>query len=562
LAISAGVVILLLGAVYAAAYVMAGDTLARDARVAGIELGGMTKDEARATLEQELPPLTDAPVTVDTGAGDPHTLEPGEAGLRVDIDKTLQRVSGGSANPVDLARALFGGADVAPVVDIDRDQLESALGTIAEESDVQRADGTVGFSEGEVVVEDPVIGRTLQVGEAADLVEDRYTTTVETATPDESAVEVPVEETPPEIDQAEIDRAVSEVAEPAMSGSITVTAGDSTTEVTPEILSQALSMSANEGTLELAMDSEALIEASSTQLDELGEPPEDAPITISGGEPTVGSGSTGLAVQPEAYATEVQQVLTATGDARAVTLEQQEVQPDLTKAEAQDLGVTEVVSEYTTEFPHAEYRNVNIGRAAELMQNTLVQPGETFSLNDTVGERTEANGFTSGTIISEGQFTEALGGGVSQVATTAYNAGFFAGLKDVEHQPHSFYIDRYPEGREATVAWPYLDMAFQNDTDYGVLVDTSFSESSPGSSGSITVRLWSTKHRDVETSTSDRSAITDYEQVTESGEDCVPQQGTNGFDVTVNRVIRENGSVIADEDIHTTYNPAAAITCQ
>ncbi|HLR97780.1 MAG TPA: VanW family protein, partial [Jiangellaceae bacterium] len=239
-----------------------------------------------------------------------------------------------------------------------------------------------------------------------------------------------------------------------------------------------------------------------------------------------------------------------------------EVQPDLTKAEAQDLGVTEVVSEYTTEFPHAEYRNVNIGRAAELMQNTLVQPGETFSLNDTVGERTEANGFTSGTIISEGQFTEALGGGVSQVATTAYNAGFFAGLKDVEHQPHSFYIDRYPEGREATVAWPYLDMAFQNDTDYGVLVDTSFSESSPGSSGSITVRLWSTKHRDVETSTSDRSAITDYEQVTESGEDCVPQQGTNGFDVTVNRVIRENGSVIADEDIHTTYNPAAAITCQ
>ena len=83
----------------------------------------------------------------------------------------------------------------------------------------------------------------------------------------------------------------------------------------------------------------------------------------------------------------------------------------------------------------------------------MLKPGDTFSLNDIVGERTAANGFTKGFIISDGVFTEDFGGGVSQVATTTFNAAFFAGLEDVEHKPHSFYIDRYPVGREATVAW-------------------------------------------------------------------------------------------------------------
>ena len=90
----------------------------------------------------------------------------------------------------------------------------------------------------------------------------------------------------------------------------------------------------------------------------------------------------------------------------------------------------------------------------------MLKPGETFSLNDTVGERTEANGFTKGFIISDGIFKEDLGGGVSQMATTTFNAMFFAGLEDVEHKPHSFYIDRYPVGREATVAWGAVDLRF------------------------------------------------------------------------------------------------------
>ena len=93
------------------------------------------------------------------------------------------------------------------------------------------------------------------------------------------------------------------------------------------------------------------------------------------------------------------------------------------------LGIPEEVSEFTTYYPHADYRNVNIGRAAELIDGTVLEPGETFSLNDTVGERTRANGFTEGFVISDGVFAEELGGGVCQVATTTFNAAFFAGLR-------------------------------------------------------------------------------------------------------------------------------------
>ena len=86
------------------------------------------------------------------------------------------------------------------------------------------------------------------------------------------------------------------------------------------------------------------------------------------------------------------------------------------------------------------------------IRDVMTPNPRTVSLNDTVGKRTRANGFTKGFIIEDGVYQEDLGGGVSQMATTVFNAMFFAGLKDIEHKTHSFYIDRYPVGREATVA--------------------------------------------------------------------------------------------------------------
>jgi vancomycin resistance protein YoaR len=221
------------------------------------------------------------------------------------------------------------------------------------------------------------------------------------------------------------------------------------------------------------------------------------------------------------------------------------------------------VSEFTTTFPYAEYRNVNIGLAAQKIDDTLLMPGDTFSLNGLVGERTQANGFAIGGIISGGQVVEDYGGGVSQVATTTYHAAFKAGLEDVHHQPHSIYFSRYPIAQEATVSWGNFDMAFKNDTPYGIVVDTEFQASSPGSQGVLTVKLWSTPYFDVETSVSGKSNFTSPSTVYNSASNCISNgSGSQGFNITSFRKVWDpDGKLVKDESNPWTYRPNPKVIC-
>ena len=131
-------------------------------------------------------------------------------------------------------------------------------------------------------------------------------------------------------------------------------------------------------------------------------------------------------------------------------------------------------------------RVTNIHVAADLLNNTIVEPGATFSLNDTIGPRTVDRGFVLAPVFY-GEFTEDIGGGVSQLATTTFNAVFWGGYEDVFHKPHTIYITRYPMGREATVNYGTVDLQFRNDSNAGVLIRTSYS------SNSITVTFYGDK---------------------------------------------------------------------
>ena len=194
----------------------------------------------------------------------------------------------------------------------------------------------------------------------------------------------------------------------------------------------------------------------------------------------------------------------------------------------------------------------------------MLEPGDVFSLNETVGERTADNGFVPGFIISNGIFKQDYGGGVSQMATTTFNAMFFAGLKDIEHKPHSFYIDRYPVGREATVAWPSVDLRFENDTPYGVLIDAKVTPGSPSSQGVVTVRMFSTKHWDITTEASDRYAYAPPATRTLNTPDCYPNTGYSGFQIDVWRYFRKPGESELDheEKFHTSYTPSDTVICK
>lgn len=154
------------------------------------------------------------------------------------------------------------------------------------------------------------------------------------------------------------------------------------------------------------------------------------------------------------------------------------------------LGIVERVATYTTPHnpaPHPS-RVTNIQLMADLVRGAVIEPGESFSINDHVGRRTRANGFVDGGALALGVLVKEVGGGVSQFATTAFNAAFFAGLDIDSYQMHSLYFARYPFGREATISYPEPDLRFTNNTDYGVLLWPRYT------STSISVDIFSTKN--------------------------------------------------------------------
>lgn len=152
--------------------------------------------------------------------------------------------------------------------------------------------------------------------------------------------------------------------------------------------------------------------------------------------------------------------------------------PEFTTEDAEALGVKHLVSSFTTFYSCCEARSRNIQTFADRINNAVVFPGEEFNINTYVGQRTEEKGFEPAGTLVKGVLIETTGGGISQFATTFYNAVFWGGYQDIYHKPHSRYFTRYPEGIEATISWPEPNLIFKNDTDSGVVIKTSYTNTS------------------------------------------------------------------------------------
>ena len=220
-------------------------------------------------------------------------------------------------------------------------------------------------------------------------------------------------------------------------------------------------------------------------------------------------------------------------------------------------GISEMVGEYATPYNSGDApRTQNLTRGAELVNGTVVKPGEVFSLEQTLGEVDYAHGFADAGVISNGQHVDSLGGGLSQVATTVFNAGFEAGMDDTEHHAHQYYFDRYPAGREATLWTGKLDVKFTNSTSNSVLVQAWLDGEQ------IHVRMWSTKYYDVSITSSDRFNFRPVSTERKSGPGCEPYSGGNpGFDITVTRTRKHDGKALPDDVLTTQYAADNDIVC-
>ncbi len=549
------VLLAVFGGAYVAVYLVTSDRIPRGTTVSGVEIGGLTPDAAEARLVDRLEPRAAAPIDV-TAVDGTGSVTPLDAGLQLDVRATVDGAGGGrSWDPRRIWDYFTGGGRAEPVVRVDEDALAAAVRGVAERVDVPAVEGRVAFRGDRATPRYPTRGTVVDQPAAVDALRAAFLR-------DDGPVELPSTTAEPAIDKDAVSTAMDDFANPAMSGAVTVRLAGKQVRLDPEDYSSALSLQPDGDALQPALDGDALVKVLRARLRTTSLAPRDADVRLVGGRPRVIPARTGLSFDPADVQPFLEAVTAAEGE-RTLTLRGVAVQPDFTTADARRLKVVERVSSWTTNFPYAAYRNINLGRAAELVDGTLLKPGETFSLNGTVGERTAENGFTKGFIISNGVFKEDFGGGVSQVATTTFNAAFFAGLKDVEHKPHSFYIDRYPVGREATVAWPTVDLRFENTTPYGVLVQAWIDPSTPSTQGAMHVAMWSTKYWDITAEKSAPYRLTSPSTRRLSGPECVPNTGYGGFDIDVYRIFRKPGSdeVERRERMHTTYTPSDTVIC-
>ncbi|MGW4055026.1 VanW family protein [Streptomyces sp. NPDC004779] len=555
-AIAAGVVAVAVGGLYVAGLVTAGDDISAGTRVAGVDIGGLSKAEAAERLRAQAPAAWTAPIAVKVGERT-EDVSPASAGLTVDAEATAELAADPSRDPFTVIGRLFSSGDreIEPVLAHDDARTGAAVAALAKENDRAVTEGSVSFKDGEAVSTPPVIGQKLDTAKAAEALRAAYP-----AAPGASAVTLPVAVTQPKLAAAELTRFLDGYAKPAVSGPVTLTVGDQRLRISPETLGDHLTVKNENGRLSGSLDSAAL----------LRDPDVARPLAAMTGAPVEGTlgvrdgkvvvvkeGKPGREVTEKSLGAAVDPLLTRTGEAaRTASVATKVTQPQVSSATLDSLGIKEQMSSFTVNFPTAPYRTINIGRAAELINGSLVQPGAVWSFNETVGERTEENGFVDGTMILDGRYQEAPGGGVSAVATTMFNAVFFAGVQPVEYGAHSFYIERYPAGREATVAWGSLDQKFRNDSGKPIYIAASATDSS------VTITFYGTKKYDsVEAVAGPRTDITEPKKREATGEKCVPQEPLEGFDIAVDRVFKNGGEEVKRQTFKTHYTPRDEVVC-
>ncbi|WP_022918457.1 VanW family protein [Ruania albidiflava] len=543
----AAVVLVVLAGGYVAGAWFLGDRVPGETSVAGVDLSGLPVDEAERVLTEGLADQTTEPIEV-TFDDSTTEIDPAEAGLQLDAEATVASFTGFTLDPNVVLGHLFGLGDRDPISTVDEDQLHSTLEELSEQLAVAPTEGVIEFVDGEPKVTDPEDGAELDVPAAGELLTEEWIT-------GERPLPLPSTAVSPEIDQEQIDAAMSDQVEPMMSGPVTLKVNDTEAELSPAEMVSAATMPVEGDHLNLTLDGERLAELVGEKVSSIGETPQDARIVLRDGEPHIIPAVTGTGLDPDELAQAVREAA-VDPDERTATVELAETEPDFSTQDAEDLGITEVIGSYETPYPYNPQRTTNLEAGTAHINGTLVMPGDRFSLLDALRPISTANGYVASGVVENGFESNAVGGGLSQVSTTTFNAAFEAGLADVTHQPHSRYFSRYPEGREATLWDPSIDMVFENNTGHGVLIQAYVTDSN------VVVKMWGTDVFDVSISTGDRYDFTSPRTVYNTSPQCIPEGGgESGFTVQVTRTVKKGGEVVEQRTYTHAYSPWNRVVC-
>lgn len=279
--------------------------------------------------------------------------------------------------------------------------------------------------------------------------------------------------------------------------------------------------------------------------------------TSNGDTVTITPSKDGKGPDRNAAELQLQDMLFGNDSSRTISLVNTTIKPERTTEDAEAMGIKERLASWSIPMSGTASRQKNIKTLCKLIDGSLIAPGDTWSFNDTTGERTEDKGFEKAAVIVNGKHEDQLGGGVCQVATCVFNAVCYSGLGIVTRTNHDFYIPAYDdEGfADATVSWEQPDFAFLNDMDTYVLLTAA------ADSENVTVTLWGTKDgRTVECKRGEWKAGTKYKTIRENDDELakgtteVTQSGVDGCSINIRYIVTSaDGETLHDITFHSIY---------
>jgi vancomycin resistance protein YoaR len=439
--------------------------------VYGVDLGGMTQEQAVAALNKLVESA--GPVTLESG-DKTWTVTPADAGRDMNVDgavawaMSVTRASDVFEDAITRFKLYRQGRDLPLNGTIDKTKLDTALIPIAANLHVTPLNASLAMQNGKVKVIDGVNGQDVDTAALIARMEPLFVA-LRTGT-----LEVPLIVKEPAVQTVDNQPAL-EQAQAMMSAPITLTSHEKKWTLSPEQIASWLDFR-TERNGDIPTLIPYLVEGRMTMfLSSLAPEVNTEPVNAkfkSDDRTTVRviPGSDGETLDVTATAKALN-AAAATPGGRTTPVAVTITEPDFTTAEAKATKFTDQLSSFTTTYACPANRQTNVKLATKYSTNVFLAPGQEFNFDRQIGPRVASRGWALAPgITGPNTLEDVLGGGICQVSTTMFNAVFFAGLKVTERHNHSIYINHYPKGRDATVTGGGKNLRFVNDTDHYIWI--------------------------------------------------------------------------------------------
>jgi len=533
------------------AYAGSSRELAEGTHVAGVDVGGLSREGAVSRLDAQFERVSGEPVTFVAGDA---TFAFAANQLAVEPDWGAAVAAAGRAGdgfgPIRGLRRLhtrFFGAEVLPRLAASDAALEFALDGIAARVDREARSAALVRRGLRIQTVPELSGSRLERDAAAEVIVRTLGRLDRSGVP----VALPVVVAPPKVTAGMLAPAERR-ARMAVRSPVFLKGAGRSWRLPRQRLAALLDLP-SDGATRIAFAGAAADAYFGVLSQRVGKPARDAQFAVSGESIQVVPARDGIELDVPATARALLGAASRPAN-RVARVQVVRATPERTTREALAMGIDRRMASYKTYYSGTADRITNLQLGVRELDGTLVAPGGTFSLNEAIGERTVERGFRSAPVIIGTKFAEEVGGGTSQVATTAFNAAWEAGLKITERNPHSLYISRYQLGRDATVYWPSLDFKFVNDTKSWVLVK-GFAETD-----GISIAIYGGEDRRVESSpgTFTVTGRAPIKRVKDpklaKGKSVVKEEGSAPSRTSVTRTVyAANGDLLHDETWTTSY---------